>query len=232
VHLSIGLGCFNGAAVRHFCGIADVRRVVLPRKMALPEMAEMIAGLADLGLEYEALVIGYRCLFNDEFCFTRHSGATELFCSSFVPDPYAAAYPRLPSDWKRVAEEAAQAPDDWFRPGSALDCFSKERGPEIRPPVAGLGEIPPVAEGLDGLVASNLFSHCALCAIPGLRRAGITVLKVPVRGTGWQRRRFLRVVRQVVDHPAPTPEYCRGLLGSPGFCAKLGSCYYATESGR
>ena len=231
LHLSVGVGCFNGAAVRHFCGIANVNRVVLPRKMTLPEMETMIAGLADLKLDFEALVVGYRCLFNDEFCFTRHSGVTDLFCGSFVPDPDAPAYPRLPSDWKDVAVEAARAPDDQFEAGSALDCFCRARGPQVQP-LAAAGEVAPGSEGLDGLVASALFSHCALCAIPEMRRVGVNVLKIPVRGTAWQKRRHLDAVRQVLDHPAPTPEFCRGLIGSPEFCDTLGSCYYATESNR
>ena len=231
VHLSVGAGCFNGAAVRHFCRIADVRRVVLPRKMALPEMAAMIAGLADLDLEFEALVIGYRCLFNDEFCFTRHSGVTELFCNSFVPDVAAPAYKRLPRDWKEVAEQAALAPNEQFQPESALDRFCRARGGEVQPTASkSESEGPAIGGGLDGSLAASLFSHCALCAIPGLREAGIDVLKVPVRGTGWQRSRYLEVVRQVADDPAPTPETCRALIGSPAFCDTPGSCYYATEA--
>ena len=229
VHLSIGLGCFNGAAVRHFCSIANVRRVVLPRKMSLAEMGAMISGLQDLHLEFEALVIGYRCLFNDEFCFARHSGAAEPFCNSFVPDPEAPASPRLPPDWKEVVEKAAQAPEEQFQPGSDLDRFRKARGRDVRPAVPVPSENVSAAEGLDRLVASSLFINCGLCAIPALRRLGVTVLKVPVRGTAWQKRRHLQVVRQVVDHPAPTPEFCRSLIGSPGFCARPGSCYYATE---
>jgi putative protease len=232
VHLSIGAGCFNGEAVRHFCRIANIRRVVLPRKMSLAEMETMIAGLADLKLDFEALVIGYRCLFNDEFCFTRHTGIAEPFCNSFVPDPEAPASYRLPSDWKDVADKAAQAPDEQFQPGSTLDRFRKARRRQVRPPVSVTAETAPVADGLDGLVASSLFTHCALCAIPGLRRAGVNVLKVPVRGTGVLKARHLQVVRQVVDHPAPTPEFCRSLIGSPGYCAKPGNCYYATENNR
>ena len=228
VHLSIGAGCFNGAAVRHFCGIADIRRVVLPRKMSLPEMTAMIAGLADLKLDFEALVIGYRCLFNDEFCFTRHTGTAEPFCNSFVPDPEARAAYRLPTDWKDVAEEAARAPDAQFQPGSALDSFRKARGRGVRSPSLATVETAPAAEGLDGLLASTLFTHCALCAIPALRRAGVNVLKVPVRGTGGFKQRNLQVVRQVVEHPSPSREFCRSLIGSPDFCDKLGNCYYAT----
>lgn len=232
VHLSIGAGCFNGEAVRHFCRIADIRRVVLPRKMSLAEMETMIAGLADLGLDFEALVIGYRCLFNDEFCFTRHTGTAEPFCNSFVPVPDAPASYRLAADWKDVAEKAAQAPEEQFQPGSALNRFRKERRGQVRPPTSMTAEAASDTDGLDGLVASSLFTHCALCAIPGLRRAGVNVLKVPVRGTGGLKLRHLEVVRQVTNHPAPTPEFCRSLIGSPGFCAKPGSCYYITQENR
>jgi len=229
VHLSVGAGCFNGAAVRHFGGIADVRRVVVPRKMALPEMRSMIDGLADLELEFEALVIGYRCLFNDEFCFTRHSGVTELFCNSFVPDIVAPAYRRLPRDWKEVAKQAALAPNEQFQPDSALDRFCKARGCEVQPALSKAGKAA-TGGGLDGSLASSLFSHCALCAIPGLRQAGVDVLKIPVRGTAWQRSRYLEVVRRVADDPGSTPESCRDLIGSAAFCDTPGSCYYATET--
>ena len=232
VHLSIGAGCFNGQAVRHFCSIADIRRVVLPRKMSLAEMETMIAGPADLELDFEALVIGYRCLFNDEFCFTRHTGIAETFCGSFVPNLEAPASYRLASDWKDVAAQAAQAPDEQFQPGSALDRFRKARGRQVRPPMPATGGTAPDTDGLDSLVTSGLFAHCALCAIPGLRRAGVNVLKVPVRGTGGLKARHLQVVRQVADHPAPTPEFCRSLIGSPGYCAKPGSCYCAPEDNR
>jgi peptidase U32-like protein len=228
VHLSVGAGCFNSAAVRHFCKIADVRRVVLPRKMSLPEMGTMIAGLADLDLEFEALVIGYRCLFNDEFCFARHSGVSELLCGTFVPEPEAPGYRRLPRNWKDVALEAAQSPDDQFRPGSALDAFCCGADRTVRP-ASSPTEAAGTAAGLSEPLASALFSNCALCAIPGLRAAGVSVMKIPVRGTGWQRQRYLQVVRRVLDHPSPTPEFCRSLIGSPGFCEKPGSCYYATD---
>lgn len=227
IHLSIGAGCFNGAAVRHFRSIADVARVVLPRKMSLAEIGTMTAGLENLGLDFEALVIGYRCLFNDEYCFTRHSGVTELFCGSFVPDPSAPAYPRLPSDWKDVAEEAARTPDEQFQAGSVLDCFCDARGPIVSPRSPGSSKAEAADADMDGQLAANLFFNCALCAIPELRRAGVNVLKIPVRGTGWQKKRYLQVVRQVVDHPDPTPEFCRDLIGSAAFCDKPGSCYYS-----
>lgn len=231
VHLSLGAGCFNGAAVRHLCELADVRRVVLPRKMALVEMERMIAGLSDLELDFEALVIGYRCLFNDEFCFSRHTGTAELLCNTFLPDPGTPAYYRLPSDWKGVAEEAAQVPEDQFRPGSALDRLCRTHSREIRQPVAAADDAG-LTEGLDRLMASALFQHCGLCAIPGLRRAGVNVMKIPVRGESRQKLRHLEAVRQVVEHPDPTPDFCRSLIDSPGFCATPGSCYYGREHGR
>jgi hypothetical protein len=52
-----------------------------------------------------------------------------------------------------------------------------------------------------------------------------------VRGTGGLKLRNLEVVRQVADHPAPTREFCRGLIGSPDFCDRLGNCYYASSQG-
>jgi hypothetical protein len=54
----------------------------------------------------------------------------------------------------------------------------------------------------------------------------VHVLKVPVRGAPWQKRRYLQVVQQVVDNPAATAAECRALINSEGFCAQPDACYY------
>ena len=230
LHLSTGTACYNSETVRYFCGLGNVRKVVLPRKMSLREMEELIGGLSGLGVEFEAMVIGYRCFFNDELCFGLHSGVGSSLCADFLSTARRTIR-RLPSDWKARLQEMKEHPAEQFEEGSALDRFRKEllrvRVPEERgrPPFEDEGG----GEGMSSVLASSLFCNCGLCAIPALGRVGVGVLKVPTRGAPWQVERYVRAVRAVLDHPSPTLEFCRSLINSPGYCAEMGSCYYHLE---
>lgn len=220
--LSTGAGCFNSAAVRFYCSRFNVHRVVIPRKMTLLEMKSLIDGTSGLDLEFEAMVIGYRCHFNDEFCFSLHSGISNNLCTDFVSG-HAETSKRFPDNWKETLEAAIAAPEAQFDEGSALDVFRAG----IR---TGLPEEPaaPKAEekGLDSHVAFTFFNNCGLCHIRSLLDIGVEVLKVPVRGAPWQKRRYLQAVKMIAVHPSPTREVCRELVGSAGFCDSLQGCYY------
>jgi hypothetical protein len=80
---------------------------------------------------------------------------------------------------------------------------------------------------MDACVAHTFYNNCGLCAIPELRRLGVDVLKVPVRGSQWQKERYLQVVRTVADDPDATRTSCRALVNSAGFCSDPANCYYA-----
>lgn len=230
LHLSTGAACFNAAAVRHFSHLANVERVVIPRKMALSEMAMLIKALDGLDLEFEAMVLGYRCFFNDEFCFSLHSAACENFCSRFC---YARCETsrRWPRTWKSTLETVAENVGDQFKRNSVLDAFIREtscppgNAGERHRPTRGCGD----TAGMTSAVADLLLQNCGLCSIPRLREIGVNVLKIPTRGSPWLKERHLDLLRAVVDHPASTPEACRALVDSPDFCSDLGHCYYARE---
>jgi len=224
LHLSTGAGCFNSETVRWFADFVDFERVVIPRKLTLREMQDFVERTADLGIDYEVMIIGPRCYFNDEYCFTLHSANLPSFCARLGGAPIAQK--RFPTDWKDWFARIGVAPaDDLLRPGSVLDRFVKM----VRWP--GRTEPEPPAEsgdddGMAAEIAARFYYHCGLCAIPRLRQNGIHVLKVPVRGSSWAKERYTEIVRSVADNPDATPEFCRNLIGSPAYCADPESCYY------
>lgn len=81
-------------------------------------------------------------------------------------------------------------------------------------------------KGMHPSLASAMFKNCGLCAIAQLKKIGVSVLKIPARGKCDMKRKYLQTVRQVVEHPSPTREFCQGIINSSGFCSEVGSCYY------
>jgi putative protease len=223
LNLSTGAACYNAEHVRWLAEIAPVRRVVLPRKLAFGEMRRLTDDLADLDIEFEAMATGYRCFFNDEFCFSWHSGADSMFCSRFVHGHYVVSHAR-PEGWKEQLAEALAAPDEQFQAGSALDRLV--RGFAAPPCPLDAPPSPDGAAGLHRDLAHSYWNHCGLCALPRLRDAGVDVLKSPARGERWRKLRDVQVLRRVLDEPNPTPEFCRDLVGSEGFCDARDTCYY------
>ena len=221
-HLSTGAAAFNSETIRYFHERYGLRRVVIPRKMTLREMRLLMEKVADLNLEFEVMVIGYRCHFNDEFCFSWHSGTGSNFCTDYVKMPKQVRA-RFPRDWKDVLQEAIEAPTKQFAEGSKLDEFCRimTRTTPVERPMP-----PPPEVGEHSQLPLAMFNNCGLCAIPALQEMGVHTLKVPVRGAPWQKTRYLEVVRAVLEQPNATPEFCRGLVNSQGFCSLPEACYY------
>jgi len=229
LHLSTGAACFNADTVRFYCDRFPVRRVVIPRKMTVAEISGLVASLDDLDLEFEAMVVSYRCFFNDEFCFAWHSNCGDNLCGSFVAADSRLTR-RFPDDWKKRLDRMIADPQAQLVADSELDKFRKIVALGLDDP--GRSDVPAeesTAEGMSRALASMKYMNCGLCAIPALRAAGVDVLKVPTRGSPVQKDGLVRVVQSVLDEPNPTPEFCRALIDSPGFCSGVGTCYYALE---
>ncbi len=226
LHLSTGAGCFNPETVRWYHDAFEFKRVVIPRKLTLREIERFVPALADLDLEFEVMIIGPRCFYNDEYCFTLHTGNLPNFCNLLAGAPLVQG--RFPDSWKADVTAICADPEGQVRPDSALDRFLKQitwPPPEHRRPQIGPdGRTPP---GMHPDLAAKFYMHCGLCAIAHLRRAGVQVLKVPVRGSAWAKKDYVRLVRAVADHPNPTPQFCRQLLNAPAYCTQPESCYYA-----
>ncbi len=229
VNLSTGAACYNAEHVRWLAELMPLRRVVLPRKLALGEVARLVADLADLNLEFEAMVTGYRCFFNDEFCFSWHSGMAGMFCADFVHSRYAVSR-RLSPGWKEQFAAILDHPTDQFAPDSELDQLV--RAVELPPCPLDAPAAADRGGGMHRELARSYWQHCGLCAIPALRQAGVQVLKSPARGESWRKLRDVAVLRQVADQPDPDRDFCRALVGSDGFCADPANCYYALPEER
>ena len=228
IHLSTGAGCFSSDSVRFFCEHFNIRRVVIPRKMTLNEMRRMIESLQDLKLEFEVMIMGYRCYFNDEDCHSIHTGARKNLCGECAIAPYVISN-RFPANWKDATEEMLTQGNDIMKEGSVLNTFcnnwlkNEPQNPPYQPRFTSIGINPQLAK--------TMYQNCGLCAIKELRDMGVHALKVPLRGAMAYKLLPLQLVYNVMTHPNPTHEYCRKLLNSPSFCDELTNCYYDVREG-
>lgn len=223
IHLSTGVGCFSSESVRFFCKQLNVRRVVIPRKLTIREIKMYVDNLKDLDVEFEIMIIGYRCLFNDEDCHSIHSGARRNLCGDVsLGQPIVTK--RFPDNWKDVVQSIIDHPNDAFREDSLLNQFRTYMSQGV-PPSPRPVEVPCTC-GLDSELPRSMFQNCGLCAIKAFRDMGIHCFKVPLRGTSEFKLNALKLVYKVMTHENPTPEYCRNLINSPSFCDAITSCYY------
>lgn len=227
LHLSTGAACFNSETVRFYCDQADVERVIFPRKLSLTEITAMCAELGGLGLEYEVFAMGGRCPFNDELCFSWHSGDGQNLCAQSTV-PHVSTRGRFPDNWKDLADELVGRADplDKYRKGGPLDRFHQA---VASPQEKAVPSPPPENDDEQGLslrLSQLLFMNCGLCAIPTLKAAGVHSLKIISRGEMWRKVRMVENVQAVLELQNPTRENCREILDSPAFCNHTGSCFY------
>jgi collagenase-like PrtC family protease len=69
--------------------------------------------------------------------------------------------------------------------------------------------------------------RCGLCAVPALRAAGVTHVKVPGRASDALEN--TRLVAAMIKDPASTPESARALLAAPEVCKSGTFCYYKLD---
>jgi hypothetical protein len=191
-------------------------------------MKILIERCRDLNVEFEVMIIHSRCFFNDEYCFSWHSGECDSLCSYFE-EVSKKVEKNFPHSWKQTIEKILNAPHSQFEEGSPLDRFLKTRtlylkaseGYSLKSEENSGNE----KKGLHPDLASIVFKNCGLCAIKQLKEMGVSVVKVPARGDQ-EKIKYLQLVSRVVKHPNPTKEFCKSLINSPGFCVRTGRCYY------
>ena len=232
LHLSTGSACYNSKTIRYFCETIGIKRVILPRKLSLKEMGRLIKECEDINVEFEAMAIHYRCYFNDEYCFTWHSGGLNSFCNAFaLTQKYTIRV--FPSGWKKELEKILDNPDSQFERGSLLNDFVRMRlsYPEDIEECNGQEEQPAAKiKGMHPRLAYLSYLICGLCAIKELKKMGVFVLKIPVRGKRYDKKEDIEIMRKVLEHPNPSREFCQSFINSPGFCSGPGRCYYYLES--
>jgi len=219
--LSIGATCFNSETIRYFHKKIKVNRIIIPRKMSIKEIKILVKKCQDLNIEFEVMSIYSRCYFSDGYCFTWHS-AMSHFCSYFGMVPREIMR-RFPGNWKQIIEEFF--PQSQFNEKDLLNKFFKKNSFDFK-----IKEEYKLLEDLPDLgLNMHPVAVCGLCAIPQFKKMGISTLKIPTRGAPSEpgiKRKFLDIVRKVIDHPNPTRKFCKSLINNPDFCSKINSCFY------
>ena len=216
VHLSGEAGCFSPDALRFFARMG-VSRCIFPRKITPEEMAAFPRALPEL--EYEAFALNELCHYSGAFCASLHCDELEHLCCV----PYRPSGPAFSGGapaqrrWSEAGPQATPSGPD-CPSGHALQ--SPDAGPEAGALQRQCAESIPEEESFSPFGESG----CALCALPALRRAGVTHLKIVGRGAHPESiARDIRLLRRALALGDASPEALRTLL--PGRrCA--GRCYY------
>ena len=192
--------------------------------MTIRETKLMIDNLKDVNVEFEIMIIGYRCYFNDEDCHSVHSGSRRNLCGD-VSLGQSFVTRRFPDNWKDVVQSIIDDPNGAFEEHSPLNEFRKHMAQPVPPPPR-FDDDGPYCGGLDQELAKAVYQNCGLCAIKAFRDMGVHCFKVPLRGSSEFKLQSLKLVHKVMTHENPTPEFCRSLIDSPAFCDALTNCYY------
>ncbi len=207
LHASSLLGCRN---TEHSLLLKDLgaQRIIFPRDITLPEMAEVASAATEL--EFEAFILNDGCVFEEGSCHSIHlpSRLGGPICLDRYLSRYARAdgRPLAPAEQDRLAaNDQAYGEWLWYR----FSC-----GFSVSP------------EGFP-------FGPCGLCAIPDLAAAGIRAVKIAGREGALERKvKSVELVRAALDRHAQegnTQEYLdlvRKLRGGQASCASGYMCYY------
>jgi collagenase-like PrtC family protease len=207
LHLSSVASCRNGEAARLYHSLG-IRRVILPRDVSIAEAAAMAAAAPEI--EFEVFILNDGCVFEEGVCHTIHLPGK--LGGPICLDNYSSTYYRCDgrlmneAEARRVQEnEADYKRWLWYR-------FSN--GFTLTP------------EGLP-------WGPCGLCAIPALRAAGISAIKIAGREGATERKlASLGMVRQTLDRALTgasadaVADFARQLRKSPEHCATGHMCYY------
>ena len=207
VHLSSVASCRNSEAAQLFLSLG-VRRIILPRDVTIAEAAAMAVAVPEI--EFEVFILNDGCVFEEGVCHTIHLPGK--LGGPICMDNYQTSYYRrdrraLSSDDQFSLDENEAAYKKWL-------WYRFSNGFSLTP------------EGLP-------WGPCGLCAIPRLRAAGITAIKIAGReGATARKLASLGMVRQTLDralagdNASQVAEFARGLRRSPEHCATGHMCYY------
>lgn len=196
----------NAEALRLFRDLGAVR-AVLPRHLHLFEIEAMVR--ASEPMELEAFVLFDNCAFEEGLCRTKHEVAeTGAFCQTPWRYELRRLDPKAESDGEAARwTETIDAYREWLRWTDACgSAFSAEKLPN---------------------------GACGLCAIHGLREAGIRTVKLAGRqGSAYRRLRGVQMVARIaaaIEAGASASESAtlsRALRNTPELCDSVSMCYY------
>jgi hypothetical protein len=225
LHISTGTGCFSMESIKFFSDKFNIRRVVIPRKLSISEIARIVEQTRGMNVELEVMIIGYRCYFNDENCHSIHSGARRNLCGDMLLAKMHASN-RFPDDWKDVATDLHASGIEVFKEGTRLNEFARHLTTNQMTPYDYSVDLCANGCGVEAVLPKTLYQNCGLCSIKHFRDMGIDCLKVPLRGATDFKVPTLAIVHAAMTAPDPNPDFCRKLINSPAFCDARIHCYY------
>ena len=201
LHASSLLSCRNhqAAALHRDLG---AHRVVLPRDLAVAEIAALVA--ATPGVEFEAFVLNDGCVFEEGQCHTLHLPGK--LGGPICLDSHRISHVRADGAGLSTLETAALAENDaryreWL--WSRFSC------------------------GFSVTEEGYPFGPCGLCAMPRLAEAGITALKIAGREAPLARKlRSVEMVSRTRSAPDDDGAAARRLRRRPDLCETTYMCYY------
>lgn len=222
LNVSIGFGCNNFSTVEFiYDNFENIGRIVLPRKLRIEEIESIAVQASRRNIALEAFGISSPCTFNDDFCFTWHSGKTPNLCRSSYYRGKKFNSLILNQDWKREISKITgnEAISRQFKIEDKNERIRRENTHIIEK----RREKEP--DRARAFLLNKAMETCGLCAMTKFKDFGIDAIKIAFRGLGFSGVEMLQMTKKVIDNPNADVNFCRGLLKSPAFCSGE-NCYY------
>lgn len=222
LNISIGFGCNNFQAIEFIVdNFENIGRFVLPRKLHMSEIESIAKFAVSRQIKLEAFGISSPCTFNDDYCFSWHSGKSSNFCRSPFYNSKQINPLVLDLNWKEEINSLSgndiiarqfkiEEKNERIR-NQNLAAFEKRKALEKDRPRAFL--------------LSKAMETCGLCAITKFKEFGIDAIKIAFRGLGFSGIEMLEMTKKVINNPKANIDFCKGLIKSPAFCNGE-NCYY------
>ncbi|MBN1117531.1 MAG: U32 family peptidase [Bacteroidales bacterium] len=222
LNVSIGLGCNNFSAIEFiYDNFENIGRVVLPRKLRIEEIETIANQASKRNIPLEAFGISSPCTFNDDYCFTWHSGKTPNLCRSSYYSNKKFSPIVLNEKWKK--ELGSLTGNDIIMRQFKIE----ERNEKIRNQNIQLLEKRKEKEkdAARAYLLNKAMETCGMCAMTKFKEFGIDAVKIAFRGLGFSGLEMLQMVKKVIDNPKADVDFCKSLINSADFCNGR-NCYY------
>lgn len=221
-NISIGAGCNTIESFQFYLEhISDINKFILPRKFTVKEFEILSEFTRSNKIKIEAFLLGDPCHFNDEYCFTWHGAQNESLCNSMMYTYRKAVPILLGRDWKETIK--TNKLDNLY-----LELLKKKQKID-RQRNTYFKNNPKLEFSTQDASKANILariSKCGLCMIKKFVEYDFDSVKLPLRGHSYHTNvEVIKLVKQIINHPNPTPQVCQRILNSPSFCSGA-SCYY------
>lgn len=222
MNISIG-GASNNLETLDFFknNIKNLGRIILPRKLTLSEIAQIARYANENDIRLEAFGMAAFCVFNDEYCFTWHSGSNKCFCQSPMFENRKLSPLIFENDWKDELEN--ENISDYYKRQLTIQTEIQHEKRSYKPNTFISSK---EVESYRQLYVLADLNKCGLCAFDKFNEWGIEAIKLPLRGQGFKNNLdIIKMAKAVIDNPEPTPEKCQEIIGNSIFCNGK-NCYY------